>query len=97
VTGGCQKPRARRALDDVAGDICQALLCAPQPQSRPLISPKCTRWGWVPGRRGLHSPTSELNLKDLQDTSLAVQLNLSTFGTHPRINLGHAGDKASFS
>jgi len=34
-------------------------------------------------------------LEDLRDTLLTLELNLSTFGTHSRINLGHTGDKVS--
>jgi len=30
-------------------------------------------------------------LEDLRDTSLTLELNLSTFGTHPRVTLGHMG------
>ena len=36
-----------------------------------------------PEPRGLHSLTSELNLR--------------TFGTHPRVNLGYMGDRVSSS
>jgi len=36
-------------------------------------------------------------LEDLPDTSLTSELNLGTFGTHPRINLGHVRDKVSLS
>ena len=39
--------------------------------------------------RGLHSFTSNLNLRTLRSTLLTLELNLSTFGTHPRINLGY--------
>jgi hypothetical protein len=45
--------------------------------------------------RGLHSLTSELNLRTFWNTSLPVELNLSTFGTRPRVNLGNVGDKVS--
>ena len=47
--------------------------------------------------RGLHSLTSELNLKTFGNTSLTFELNLSTFGPHPRVNLGYMGDKLSLS
>ena len=45
------------------------------------------------GGRALHSSTSELNLKTFMNTSLTLELNLGTFGTHPRINFGHMGGK----
>jgi hypothetical protein len=41
--------------------------------------------------RGLHSLTSHLNLR----TSLTLELNLSIFRTHPRVNLGYTGDEVS--
>jgi hypothetical protein len=34
-------------------------------------------------------------LEDFQDTSLTLELNLSTFGTHPWVKLGYMGDKVS--
>jgi len=34
-------------------------------------------------------------LEDLWDTSLTFELNLSTFGPHPRVNLGCVGDRVS--
>ena len=34
-------------------------------------------------------------LEDLRDTSLTLELILSTFGPHPRVNLGRMGGKAS--
>jgi hypothetical protein len=46
---------------------------------------------------GLHSLTSELNLRNIRNTSLTSELHLSNFGTHPRVNLGHMGDKVSLS
>jgi hypothetical protein len=36
-------------------------------------------------------------LEDLWDTLLTLELNLSTFGPHPRINLGHMGDEVCLS
>jgi len=36
-------------------------------------------------------------LEALRNTSLTLELNLSTFGTHPRINLGHVGHNVSLS
>jgi len=35
-------------------------------------------------------------LRTFGNTSLTLELNVSTLGTHPRINLGHVGDKVSF-
>jgi hypothetical protein len=45
--------------------------------------------------RGLHSLTSKLNLRTFGNTSLLLELNLSTIGAHPRVNLGYLGDKVS--
>jgi hypothetical protein len=45
--------------------------------------------------RGLHSLTSELNLRTFGFTPLTLELNLSTFGTHPRVDMGYMGDKVS--
>ena len=36
-------------------------------------------------------------LKDLRDSSLTLELNLSTLGTHPRVNLGQMGDRVRLS
>jgi hypothetical protein len=47
--------------------------------------------------RGLHSLTSELNLRTFGNTSLTLELNLSIFGTHPRVTLGYMGDTVSLS
>ena len=46
-------------------------------------------------RQGLTLVHFSAQLKDLRDTSLALELNLSTFGTHPRVRLGSTGDKVS--
>jgi len=35
--------------------------------------------------------------EDLRDTCRLLELNLSIFGTHPRVNVGHMGDKVSLS
>jgi len=37
------------------------------------------------------------SLEDLRDTLLTLELTLSIFRTHPRINLGHTGDKVCLS
>jgi len=47
--------------------------------------------------RGLYSLTSELNLRTFGNTSLSLELNLSTLGTHPRFSSGSSGDKVSYS
>jgi hypothetical protein len=39
-------------------------------------------------RQGLTLTHFKAQLEHLLDTSLTLQLNLSTFGTHPRVNLG---------
>ena len=49
------------------------------------------------GGRGLHLLTSGLNLRNFRNTSLTLELNLSTFGTHPRVNLGYMGDTVRLS
>ena len=49
------------------------------------------------GGRGLHSFTSELNLSTFRDTSLTLEFNLSTLGTHPRVRLCYMGHNVSFS
>jgi len=51
----------------------------------------------VPKIRDLHSLTSELNLRAFGDTSLTSELNVSTFRTHPLLQLGHMEDKVSLS
>jgi len=38
-----------------------------------------------PPDRGLHSLTSELNLRTFGNTSLPLELNLSTLGPHPLV------------
>jgi hypothetical protein len=47
--------------------------------------------------QGLTLVRFRAQLEDLRDTSLTLQLNLSTLGTHPRVNLDHIGDKESLS
>jgi len=44
-------------------------------------------------RQGLTFAHFRAQLGDLRDTSLTIELNLSTFGTRPRVNLGHMVDK----
>jgi hypothetical protein len=39
----------------------------------------------------------KLNLRTFGNTTLTLELNLSAFGRHPRVNLGCVGDKVSFS
>jgi hypothetical protein len=47
--------------------------------------------------QGLTLAHFRAQLEDLQDTSLTLELILSPFGTHPRINLGRTGDNVSLS
>jgi len=47
--------------------------------------------------QGLTLAHFRAQLEDLRDTSLTLELNLSTCGTHPRVNLGCMGDKVSLS
>ena len=56
-----------------------------------INTPRCA------GFQGLTLAQFRAQLQDLLDTSLMLGLNLSTFETHPRINLGHTGDKVSLS
>jgi len=44
-------------------------------------------------RQGLTIAHFKVQLEDLRNTSLTLELILSTFGTHPRVNLGYMGDK----
>jgi len=44
--------------------------------------------------QGLTLVQFRAQLEDLRDTSLTFEINLSTFGTHPRVNLGHNGYKS---
>ena len=45
--------------------------------------------------RGLHPLISKLNLRAFGNTSLSLELNLSTFEPHPRVNLGLVRGKVS--
>jgi len=58
--------------------------------------PGADRGGGKVASRGLHSLTSELNLRTFGNKPLPLELNLHTFGPHPRVNLG-MGDKVSLS
>jgi hypothetical protein len=54
--------------------------------------------GIVPyGGKGLTLAHFRAQLEVLRDTSLTLELNLRSFGTHPRFNLDYMGDKASLS
>jgi len=48
-------------------------------------------------RQGLTLAHFKAQLEDLRDTLLTLELNLSTFGTHARVNLGYTGEIVSFS
>jgi hypothetical protein len=48
-------------------------------------------------RQGLTLAHFRARLEDLRDTSLTLELNLSTFGTHPRAHLGRVWDEVSLS
>ena len=52
---------------------------------------------WELARQGLTLAHFRAQLQALRDTSLTLELNLSTLGTHPRVNLGYMGDKVSLS
>jgi len=47
--------------------------------------------------QGLTLARFTAQLEDLRDTSLTSELNLRTFGPHPRVTLGCMGDKVSLS
>jgi hypothetical protein len=47
--------------------------------------------------QGLTLDHFSVQLEDLRDTSLTLELNLSTFGTHPRVNLDYSWDKVGLS
>jgi len=49
--------------------------------------------GSAAATQGLTLAHFRAQLEDLRDTSLTLELNLSTFGTHPPANLGHMGTK----
>ena len=49
------------------------------------------------GRQGLTLAHFRAQLEDVRDTSLTLELNLSTFGTHPRVHSNHVGNKVSLS
>jgi len=63
----------------------------PEPPEPPRGEPP------APPPRGLHSLTSKLTLEDLRDTLLTSELNLSTFGTRPRVTLVCMGATVSLS
>jgi len=47
--------------------------------------------------QGLTLAHFRAQLEDLRDTSLTLELNLSTFGTHPRVTLAYMEDKVCLS
>jgi hypothetical protein len=47
--------------------------------------------------QGLTLAHLRAQLEHPRDTSLTLELNLSIFGAHPRVNLGYMGDKVSLS
>jgi hypothetical protein len=47
--------------------------------------------------QGLTLAHFRAQLEHYRDTSLTLELNFSTFGTHPRVRLGHVGDNVSWS
>jgi len=51
----------------------------------------------LPAARGLTLAHFTAQLEDLGNTSLNLELNLSTFGIRPRVNLGFMGDTISLS
>jgi len=61
-------------------DECEPLPVFCSSAANATVSPTVTQ-----GRALIHF---RAQLEDLRDTSLTLQLNLSTFGTHPRVILG---------
>ena len=51
----------------------------------------------TPCGQGLKLAHFKAQLEDLRDTSLTLELNLSTFGLHPRVDLGYVWDNVSLS
>jgi len=47
--------------------------------------------------QGLTLAHFRAQLKGLRDTTLTLELNLSTFRTHPRVTSGYMGDTVSLS
>jgi len=62
--------------------------------SRGRLSPS---WCWLLWGQGLTLAHFRAQLEDLRETSLTLELNLSTFRTHQRLNLGHMRVIASLS
>jgi hypothetical protein len=52
---------------------------------------------WLTCGQGLTLAHFRAQLEDLRDTSLTLELNLSTSGTHPTVMLGCTGDNVSSS
>ena len=89
-------------------DECKLLPC--HRSSRPSDPTLYTSSLW-PGAVGTtHSPSTQsrcpstqgltllhfrAQLEDFRDTSLTLELNLSTFGTHAQVSLGYMGDTFS--
>ena len=60
----------------------------------------CSRVVHPPGstsKQGLTLAHFKAQLEDLRDTSLTLELNLSTFGPHPRVKLAYMGDEVHLS
>jgi len=66
----------------------------PNPPAPRIHRSACTATSSFPCQ-GLTLDHFKAQLEDLPDTSLTLELNFSTFGPHPRINLGCVGDKVS--
>jgi len=60
---------------------------------------RCALWElqYTTSRQGLTLAHFRAQLEDLWDTSLTLELNLSTFGARPRVTLGYVGDRVSSS
>jgi hypothetical protein len=51
----------------------------------------------IAAEQGLTLAHFRAQLEYLLDASLTLELNLSTFGTHPRVTLGYMGTRVSLS
>jgi len=76
--------------------------CGEQNPPGPTMKKRMALWrpqasAAAPHSQGLALAHFRAQLEDLRDTSLTLELNLSTFGPHPRENSDYVGDKVSLS
>ena len=56
-----------------------------------------TKFAYTMLPAGAYTRPLSAQSEDLRDTSLTSELNLSTFGTHPRVDLGYPGVKVGLN